>query len=345
MISLWNIRQLTDELSRRDTTLSLAVNHLIDESYALGVLIHLFDPEADQFQTFVVSGGQVFYLDQFVSPFLLQQARMTLDSEQPTTCKGSGENLTFVGDTTIRCSLNSIMNLPLKTSHTGVFGCVQYFNRMSNDFDYKDLIIAEKYIHDIEESLYAHGINHEYRPEHETLIAAQGLTVEFGSGEQVNRAVDHVDLEIRKGELTMILGASGSGKTSMLNALGGMRCPTAGSIISCGDDITRYNDRQLTDYRRDRIAFVFQQYNLLADLTVGENVALAASLSSHPMETTAALELVGMEWREGHSATHHSLVAGNSSVSVSLALWQNRSTLCSVTNQLVRWIPKTHVRS
>ena len=102
------------------------------------------------------------------------------------------------------------------------------------------------------------------------LLRAEGLMKTYGAGQSAVKALNDVSLEIREGELLVILGSSGSGKSTLLNMLGGMDKPDRGSIRFRGKEISRLNDRGLTAYRREKIGFVFQSFNLIAELTVKE---------------------------------------------------------------------------
>ena len=114
------------------------------------------------------------------------------------------------------------------------------------------------------------------------------------------KALDSVSFDIDKGELTVILGPSGAGKTTILNILGGMDSVTSGNVIIDNVDISKYNNRKLTDYRRYDIGFVFQFYNLVGNLTALENVSLASQICKHPMDSSEALKRVGLLNRKDH---------------------------------------------
>jgi putative ABC transport system ATP-binding protein len=119
----------------------------------------------------------------------------------------------------------------------------------------------------------------------------------YDMGEVVIKAVDDVSFSIDKGEFVVILGASGAGKSTILNLLGGMDQVTEGSIYVDGSEISKYDKRMLTRYRRDDIGFVFQFYNLVQNLNAVENVELAVEICKNPMNPVKVLESVGLSDR------------------------------------------------
>lgn len=119
----------------------------------------------------------------------------------------------------------------------------------------------------------------------------------YQMGEVTIHAVDGIDLAIEKGEFVVIVGPSGAGKTTVLNILGGMDTCSEGNIIVDGVDISNYNTRQLTTYRRDDIGFVFQFYNLIQNLTAVENVELALQICKNPLNAETVLSEVGLSDR------------------------------------------------
>ena len=119
----------------------------------------------------------------------------------------------------------------------------------------------------------------------------------YKMGEVEIRAVDTISFEISKGEFVVVVGPSGAGKTTILNLLGGMDQPTSGSIMVDGQDVARYDEAKLTQYRRDDIGFVFQFYNLVQNLTALENVELASQISKDPLDEKMVLKRVELENR------------------------------------------------
>lgn len=116
----------------------------------------------------------------------------------------------------------------------------------------------------------------------------------YHMGQTEIRALDNISFDIDKGELCVIVGPSGAGKTTLLNILGGMDAPTSGTILLDGRNISKLNARQLTDYRRTDVGFVFQFYNLVQNLTALENVELAAEICRDSLDAAATLDEVGL---------------------------------------------------
>ena len=121
---------------------------------------------------------------------------------------------------------------------------------------------------------------------------------EYQTGETSIRALDDANFSVEKGELAVILGSSGAGKTTALNILGGMDVPTSGEIMVDGVDISGFNKKKLTGYRRTDIGFVFQFYNLVPNLTALENVELAAQICKDSLDAGEPLDKVGLSERK-----------------------------------------------
>ncbi len=125
-------------------------------------------------------------------------------------------------------------------------------------------------------------------------IQLNNVVKEYRTGEVVTRANDGVTFEIEEGEFAVILGPSGAGKSTTLNILGGMDKPTSGEVIVAGEDISHYTNRELTRFRRNQIGFVFQNYNLVPNLTAKENVDLAIQISNSHAKSLEVLDQCGL---------------------------------------------------
>ncbi len=132
------------------------------------------------------------------------------------------------------------------------------------------------------------------------VFAAKNLTKTYTSGQTQVQALRGVDFEILPGEVVVLLGPSGSGKSTLLNIMGGLDHATSGDLLFRDRPVTRLNDRQLTDYRRRHVGFVFQFYNLIPSLTAYENVALVTEIADAPMRAEEALAVVDLQDRMHH---------------------------------------------
>ena len=125
-------------------------------------------------------------------------------------------------------------------------------------------------------------------------IEFQNITKEYNTGGNAIFALKDASFSVEKGELAIILGASGAGKTTALNILGGMDTATSGHVMVDGSDITTYGKKQLTQYRRTDIGFVFQFYNLVPNLTVRENIQVCEYLTDQPLDMDELLDVLGL---------------------------------------------------
>ncbi|MEX2403828.1 MAG: ABC transporter ATP-binding protein [Balneolales bacterium] len=132
------------------------------------------------------------------------------------------------------------------------------------------------------------------------VFETRGLSKVYDMGEVQVHALRGVDLDLYESELVVLLGASGSGKSTLVNILGGLDTASEGSVLYRGKDLTRAADRELTEYRRHYVGFVFQFYNLIPSLTAAENVAIVTEIAQDPMTPLEALELVGLGDRANH---------------------------------------------
>jgi putative ABC transport system ATP-binding protein len=127
------------------------------------------------------------------------------------------------------------------------------------------------------------------------LIDASNLKKSYTAGVVVTEVLKGVGLQVQEGEIGVILGPSGSGKSTLMNIIGGVDRADSGRVCVDGVEVTDLSDDKLTDYRREHIGFVFQFYNLVPNLTVGENVELVANISKSPLDTDEVLAAVAMQ--------------------------------------------------
>lgn len=133
-----------------------------------------------------------------------------------------------------------------------------------------------------------------------SFVEFRNVNKTYHMGEVDIEALKNVNFTIEKGEFCVIVGASGAGKTTILNILGGMDSLSEGQVFLDGSEISAYNRKKLTTYRRYEIGFVFQFYNLVQNLTALENVELAAQICKDPLDAGNVLEMVGLKERAGN---------------------------------------------
>lgn len=137
----------------------------------------------------------------------------------------------------------------------------------------------------------------------ENMITVQNAVKKYGKGENELYALNHVDLNIGKGDICVILGPSGSGKSTLLNMLGGLDSLDEGNIMVDGVDITKLRRKELVEYRRKKIGVVFQSYNLIAELNVQENIRVVQDISEHPLPIEELLKDLGLAQHARHFPT------------------------------------------
>ena len=128
----------------------------------------------------------------------------------------------------------------------------------------------------------------------EKIVDLKNVSKIYKTGEKEFKALDNVDLTINRGEFVVVLGPSGAGKSTLLNLIGGMDIPTSGTVKIDGEDISKYNEDKLSDYRAQNIGFIFQFYNILPTLTVLENVDIVKDIVKNPIDSKEALRGVGL---------------------------------------------------
>ena len=125
-------------------------------------------------------------------------------------------------------------------------------------------------------------------------VVLKNVSKIYKTGEKEFKALDNVNLEIEEGKFVVILGPSGAGKSTLLNLIGGMDVPSSGEVIVNGENITTYNENQLSDFRARSVGFIFQFYNILPSLTVKENVDLIREIVKNPRNSEEALSDIGL---------------------------------------------------
>ncbi len=173
-----------------------------------------------------------------------------------------------------------------------------------------------------------------------TILETKDLRKHYGSGETEVRALDGVGLTVEKGEFVAVVGTSGSGKSTLLHMLGGLDRPTSGSVTVDGKDIFSLKDEALTIFRRRKIGFVFQNYNLVPVLSVYENIVLPIQLDGRKPDSGYVDQIMKpWAWRRGSGTSPITSPADSSSGWPSPGPWRPSPPSSWPTSRRATWIP------
>ena len=191
----------------------------------------------------------------------------------------------------------SMLCVPLNTVHD-VLGCIQIINKQDGTlYDEEELELCEHMAALAAMTIEEKGLSYDQGEKKDVLISLENITKQFVTGDTVLQVLKGINLDIYKNEFVVILGESGCGKTTMMNIIGGMDFPTGGKLTIEGKDFSHPTDLELTKFRREYVGFIFQQYNLMPNLTALENVQFIAELVDKPMSSMEAIDKVGLSDR------------------------------------------------
>ncbi|MBQ0099181.1 MAG: ABC transporter ATP-binding protein, partial [Firmicutes bacterium] len=245
------------------------LNRLVDSK---SCTIQLFEPDNRRGVCFSVSSS---------GAFIIPDESVKLDEEKVKKVANS-KTPELIGDE---------LYCPLYLENTSTLG-IAVFNAPQNTVNIdklKEAVIAFSVV------LYSESMGSILNSFHNVAMSVKDVCVDYPHGKSVNRAVNKVSLNVYEEEFTVIMGASGSGKTSLLNVLGGMLTASEGTVSWKDSLLTDMTEKQQTAYRRNVVGFVFQRYNLIEDLTAEENVQISASLVKDPLSTEEVLKMVGLQ--------------------------------------------------
>ncbi|MBR3239668.1 MAG: ATP-binding cassette domain-containing protein [Oscillospiraceae bacterium] len=194
----------------------------------------------------------------------------------------------------------TMLCVPLNNLHE-VIGCVQLVNKKDGGvYEEEELKLCEHMASLAAMTIEEKGLLVDLSEKKEVLAVLKDVTKEFPSGDDMLQVLKGINLEIYKNEFVIVLGESGCGKTTMMNIVGGMDFLTAGTLLIEGKDFSHPTDAELTKFRREYVGFIFQQYNLMPNLTALENVQFIAELVKYPMSPKEAIAKVRLSDRENN---------------------------------------------
>jgi ABC-type lipoprotein export system ATPase subunit len=214
--------------------------------------------------------------------------------------KAEGNSPLHESDDATGMIVRSQMVVPIRVPGLEAFGCIQLVNKKSGRFDEDDIRLAGNLASLVALDIEDKGYEIPKTRDREPMIVLRNCIKEFPSGDGVIRVLKGVDLDIYPKEFLVVLGESGCGKTTMMNIIGGMDGMTDGELLLEGRDFSRPSEKELTEFRRNYIGYIFQSYNLMPNLSALENLEFIAEISQNPMPPKKALELVGLTERAGN---------------------------------------------
>lgn len=210
----------------------------------------------------------------------------------------------------------SMVCVPLRNKYE-CLGCIQLINKVDGElFSSDDVELCENLASLVAIALGEHGFALDYEEGRELLLKLENVGKTYGKGETSTEVLKGINLSIFKGEFLVILGESGCGKSTILNIVGGMDVMTSGKMSIMGKAVSNASDKELTEYRRSTIGFIFQDYNLMPNLTAAENIRIITDLIDGGLHSDEALSLVGLHEKKDH---YPSQLSGGQQQRVSIA--------------------------
>ena len=292
--AIWQITQQLRDYKVLDNALSACLETIITTLDSEAGTIWLLDKSSNRlFPVFnhgpVDISGITIENGQGIAGSVVQSGESVITSsvgDDPRFTRSVDEESGFVTRTLI-C-------VPLKNAYETI-GCIQIINRNDGGFyDQEDLILCEQMASLAAIAIEEKGLDFNPSAEKEVIISLRDVIKEFPSGDGVSRVLKGINLDIYKNEFVVVLGESGCGKSTMVNIIGGMDFLTDGQLIIDGKDFSHPSDKELTQFRREYLGFVFQSYNLMPNLTALENVQFIADIASNPMPAAEAIAKVGL---------------------------------------------------
>lgn len=269
MEKIWLEKVVVDLFDNTDSCLKSFFDALVNLVENKKCELFLFDPDLSICQCFYILDGHAFIL--------------------PYDNKKTGILHTVIERKNISL-LGSDLYIPLWFDGVSAFG-VLHFDHISTVPETARLEQAVKAFSAV---LYSEAMGSVFESVHSPVLIAENLCVDYVTKQHINHIVKDLNIQINEKEFSIIYGSSGCGKTTLINALGGMLKTASGSIFWKGKNLVGMSDKELTKYRRDTIGFVFQKYNLIDDLTAEENIRIVASLVDNPLSSSEVLDMVGL---------------------------------------------------
>lgn len=269
MEKIWLEKVIVDLFSSADSCLKSSFDYLVDLVNKNKCELFLFDPDLTACQCFYILNGHAFVLPNNIKTADI--IRTVLEQKKAEL-------------------IGSDFYIPLWYDGVSAFGILHF----DHVFAVPEAAPLEQAVKAFSAVLYSEAMGSIFNSVHSPVLVAEDLCVDYVTKHRVSHIVKNLNIMINEKEFSIIYGSSGCGKTTLINALGGMLKPASGSILWKGKSIVGMSDKELTKYRRNNIGFIFQKYNLINDLTAEENIRIVAALVNDPLSCSEVLDMVGL---------------------------------------------------
>lgn len=314
----WRILELLNKSSHTSDTMRIFLEELSKEFKAVAASIWLLD-EKDNICLYAACGENCGGLERIVLERGQGICGACIEKNDVVYVEDVAKDRRWErkADEVTGFHTESILAVPISAAQTGAFGCLQLLNKKDGSFNAEEISLARTMSALLAKWFFESDVRIPALKKNEVLLEGIHLTKTYGEGEACVYALNDVSFRINKGELTVILGSSGCGKSTLLNIIGGMTKPNEGNVIFHGlGDVAGFNKKKQTIFRKDSVGFIFQFYNLLPELTVWENIALAADMAESPRQIEEVLETMCLSHKRNY---YPSQLSGGEQQRVSIA--------------------------
>lgn len=311
---LWKIMQLL-ESDQVESALTDAFEALIDEVSADLGAIWLKNSENNRINSIVSIGKNN------IAGFSIENKQGIIgeicESKEPLFISDASKDERFPGgkDEITGVEIRNVYFMPMIYNKETV-GCVEIINLNKEGLSEEDISLVHSFAGIVALFINENGYSYVTDTNKKVVMSLRGITKDYPSGMEITHVLKGVDLDIYENELLVILGESGCGKSTLLNIIGGMDSPTTGTITLDDKDFSHPSEKDLVNFRRNYIGFIFQSYNLMPNLTALENVKFISEICKDPMDPVEAIDMVGLSSRANN---YPSMMSGGQQQRVSIA--------------------------
>ncbi len=311
---MWKIMQML-EGEQIETALSDAFELLIKNVEADTGAIWLLNPDTRKV-TSAISVGKAA-----IAGFSIEAGKgligEAMNLTDPTVITDTASDSRFPGgkDEITGESVKNVLLMPM-ILHKEAIGCVEIIDKKGEKYSEDEVFLIHSFAGLVAMVMEERGYSNSIGGDKKIIMSLRNIVKDYPSGQEISHILKGVDLDVYENELLVILGESGCGKTTLLNIIGGMDRATDGEIIFDGEDFSNPTEKQLTNYRRDDVGYIFQSYNLMPNLTALENVKFIAEICKNAADPEKAIEMVGLSDRAGN---YPSMMSGGQQQRVSIA--------------------------